>query len=174
MWVSILALAVSALSFIAAGWAAWVSHRTLNHAQRVHLEDRRVSFERERSQLLEIINTSRSLLDRTRIKIGTLKANFDASPQPVQRLMQSYANLFTEYYPRIEAGVRQAAMLWDEVAEWDQDRGIQGLVRHQARFRALLHEDQVAHDQGVFLVNIFEAKFAEATKRVAEAARGAI
>lgn len=172
MWVSLLALVVSALSFFAAAWAAWVSHRTLNHAQRVHFEDRRISFERERSELLEIITTSRSLLDQTRIKIGTLKANFDASPQPVQRLMQSYTNLFTEYYPRIAAGVRQAEMLWNEVADWHRDTEIEGLVRHQARFRALLHEDQVAHDQGVFMVEIFEAKFAEATKTFAQAARG--
>jgi hypothetical protein len=170
-WVSVSALAVSGLSFFAAAWAAWVTHRTLSHAKRVHEEDRRVSFERERSALLEVINASRSLLDKTRIRIGTLKANFDAAPEPVRKLMQGYTNLFTDYYPRVEGGVRQAGMLWDEVANWSEDTGIHGLVRHQAKFRALLHEDQVAHDQSVFLVGVFEHELAKAVKRIAESGR---
>jgi len=107
-WISVLALAMSGLSFLAAAWAAWVSHRALRHAENVHHEDRRIAFERERSQLLEIINNSRSLLDKTRIRIGELKADFDAAPQPAQVLMHNYTSLFTEYLPRVEAGVRQA------------------------------------------------------------------
>ena len=161
-WVAVLALVVSGMSFIAAIWAAWVSHNSLSHARRVHEEDRRVAFERERSQLLEIINTGRGLLDNTRIRIGTLKANFDAAPPPVQALLTTYTGLFSEYYPRVEAGVRQANSLLSEVSGWDQDTGIQGLVRHQARFRTLLHEDRIAHDIGVSLVATFEVAFAKA------------
>lgn len=163
-WLSIIAIVVSALSFFAAAWAAWVSKMTLDHAKAVHQDDRRIAFERERSNLLEIINTSRSLLDKTRIRIGTLKANFEASPEYLRVHMQPYTSLFTDYYPRIEQSVRQAGMLWDEVAEWDLDTGVHGLVRHKAKFCALLHEDQVAHDQGLFLVGIFEQEFERAYK----------
>ena len=168
-WVSIVALVVSALSFFAAMWAAWVSHRTLEHARAVHQEERRLSFERERSQLLETINTSRLLLDRTRIKIGTLKAQFDAAPQPVQALLQNYTDLFTDYLPRVEAGVRQCGMLWSEIAEWNQDTGIHALVQHQAKLRAVVNDDQIAHDQGLFLIGVFEEKMAEATEYVSNA-----
>ena len=171
-WVSVLALVASALSFLAALFAAVVSHRSLSHARRVHEEDRRIAFERERSQLLEVINTGRALLDKTRIKIGVLKANFDASPEAVKAQLTGYTNLFTEYYPRIEAGVRQGSMLWDEVAGWNQDHGVEALVKHQAKFRALLHEDQVAHDAGIYAVTIFESKLAEATKRLSSNAFG--
>lgn len=170
-WVSVLALTVSGLSLFAAVWAAWVSHRTLKHAQDVHAADRRIAFERERAQLLEVINQSRSILDKTRIHIGALKANFDAAPQPAQALMHRYTSLFTEYLPRIEAGIRQANALWDEVAEWDQQNGIEALVWHQAKFRALLRGDQVAHDQAVVLVETFEKKFAMALDYIKGATR---
>jgi hypothetical protein len=170
-WVSILALVVSGFSFLAAVWAAWVSHRTLGHAQTVHQEERRLSFERERSQLLEVVNTSKLLLERTRIKIGTVKARFDAAPQPVQVILKNHTELFTEYLPRVEAGGRQCDSLWREIAEWDPDTGIQALVRHQAKFRALVNEDQIAHDQGLFLVGVFEEKMAQAMEYVSNARR---
>lgn len=171
IWISVLALSVSGLSFFAAVWAAWVSHGTLKHAQNVHAADRRLSFERERSNLLEVINQSRGILDKTRIRIGALKANFDRAPMPAQALMQRYTSLFTEYLPRIEAGIRQATALWDEVAEWDQHNGIEALVWHQAKFRALLHDDQVAHDQAVILAETFEKKFAMALEHIKGATR---
>lgn len=171
-WISVLALVVSGLSFAAAVWAAWISHRSLAHARAVHDEERRLSFERERSQLLEVINDSRLLLERTRIKIGTLKARFDAAPQPVKALLGSYTALFTDYLPRVEAGSRQCAMLWDEVATWSTDTGIHALVRHQAKFRALVNDDQIAHDQGLFLVGVFEEKMAQAHAYVSNATRG--
>ena len=170
-WIAILALVVSGLSFLAAMWAAWISHRTLKHAQTVHQEERRLSFERERSQLLEVVNTSRLLLERTRIKIGTLKARFDAAPQPVHGLLRNYTSLFTEYLPSVEAGVRQCGLLWSEIAEWDEDTGIHSLVRHQAKYRALVNDDQIAHDQGLFLVGVFEEKMAQALEQISNAQR---
>jgi len=168
-WVAVLALVLSGLSFLAAAWAAWVSHRTLEHARTVHAEERRISFERERSQLLEVVNTSRLLLERTRIKIGTLKARFDAAPQPVRAVLANYTNLFTVYLPRVEAGVRQCNALWSEIAEWNQDTGIHALVHHQAKFRALVNDDQIAHDQGLFLVGVFEEKMTQAAAYVSGA-----
>lgn len=158
-----MALAVSALSFFASVWAAWVSHRTLAHERDMREDERRITFERERSELLEVINTSRMLLEQTRLRIGTLKARFDAAPQSVRALLGNYTGLFTEFLPRVEGGVRQCNALWDEVAAWDQDNGSFSLVHHQARFRKLVNDDQLAHDNGVFLVEVFEEKMAKAT-----------
>ena len=170
-WVSILALVVSCLSFLAALWAACVSHRTLAHAREVHSENQSIVFERERSELLEVINTSRMLLENTRIRIGTLKARFDAAPQPVKALLANYTSLFSDYLPRIEAGSRQCHALWDEVAGWDDEKGIHALVHHQAKFRKLVGDDQIAHDSGIFMVEVFEEKMAKATSYVTHATR---
>jgi hypothetical protein len=170
-WLAVLAVAVSGLSLLAAMWAAWVSHRTLKHAETIHADDQRITFEREQSQLLEDVNTSRRLLDRTRIKIGTLKVRFDAAPQPVKVMLSNYTNLFTDYFPRVEEGVRQCNALWDEIAAWDQGTGIHALVRHQSKFRALVNDDEFAHDQGLFLVGVFEEKMNRAMANVADATR---
>jgi hypothetical protein len=164
-WISAGALLVSALSILVASWAAWISHRALGHSHAIDQRERRTSFQRERAQLLDLVNASRSVLDRTRIEIAALKATFDAESEPVRILLGNYTSLFTEYLPRIEAGVRQATALWDEVAGWNEGTDVDAIIQMQAKIRALLHEDQVAHDQGLYLVGVFREKLALARER---------
>ena len=173
-WISIIALVVSAMSFFAAMWAAWVSHRTLQHARKSHQQELELTFERERSELLEVIGQSRLLLDRTRIRIGTLQARFDAAPDQVKTMLANYTSIFTEYLPSIEGALRQCNSLIDEVSDWDRSTGIAALVRHQARFRTLIHNDQIAHDQGIFLVDTFYEKFGQAMQSFPGQHRGAV
>jgi hypothetical protein len=170
-WIAVIALGVSVLSFVTSAWSSWVSHRGLTHARQAYEQGRHESFEKQRSSLLEVINTSRSTLDRTRIEIGTLKAIFDAEPQTVQTMLSNYTALFAEYLPRVEAGVRQAASLWDEVADWNESTGISALVHHEARYRALLHEDQMAHEHALYLIAVFKEKLDEARRFVSVAFR---
>jgi len=170
-WIAVVALVVSVLSFTTAVCSAWISKSSLAHTRKRHEQERRESFERQRSELLEVINTSRSTLDRARIEIGTLKAIFDAEPQPVRALLVNYSSLFTEYLPKIEGGVRQSTALWDEVAGWDQSKGTSTLIQHQARFRALLHEDQMARENGIYMVGVFKEKLEQARKYVSGAVR---
>lgn len=170
-WIAVIALSVSVLSFVISALSAWVSHCGLTLARQAYEQERHENFEKQRSSLLEVINTSRSTLDRTRIEIGTLKAIFGAEPQPVQTLLSNYTALFTEYLPRVEAGVRQAASLWDEVADWDESTGITALVHHEARYRALLHEDQMAHENALYLIAVFKEKLEDARRYVSGAVR---
>lgn len=170
-WISILALVVSLLSLAAAIWASYVGQQSLSHARKTYDEQLSISFVRERSQLLELITQNQSVLEKTRLRIGALKANFDASPQPVKVLLHSYTDLFTEYLPRIEGSIRQCASLWNEVAEWDERKGIHALVHHQARYRSLMQGDQIAHDQGLIMVGIVESKMSEAVAYVSGATR---
>jgi hypothetical protein len=163
-----LALGISALGFVTSIWSAWVSHRSYSHSRLAHEEEKRLAFEKERSELLEIINSSRKILDKTRIEIGTLKAQFEAEPQEIQALMVNYTNLFTEYLPKVEGGVRQATALWDEVAEWSPETSIYAMVMHQARFRALIHDDQTAHESALYCIGVFKEKLELAKKVVNE------
>lgn len=153
-----IALGISVLSFGTSVWSAWISHRSYNHAKSVHDTEQELAFEKERSELLEVINTSRSILDKTRIEIGTLKAQFDAEPARVQALLVNYTDLFTEFLPRVEAGVSQATAIWNEVAEWSFKTGINAMVAHQSRFRALIHEDQTAHESALYCIGVFKEK----------------
>ena len=170
-WISVIALVVSALSLAAAIWASYVGHQSLKHARETYDEQLSISFARERAQLLQLITQNQAVLQKTFITVGALKAKFDASPQPVQVLLHNFTNLFTEYLPRLEGSIRQCAALWHEVSEWDQRRGIHALVHHQARYRALMEDDLIAHDQGLIMVGIVEEKLAKATEYVAGATR---
>ncbi|WP_349812101.1 hypothetical protein ABQ179_011835 [Xanthomonas dyei] len=161
-WISILALVVSLLSLAAAIWASYVGQQSLSHARKTYDEQLSISFVRERSQLLQLITQNQAVLEKTRLRIGALKAKFDASPQPAQVLLHNYTDLFTEYLPRIEGSIRQCSALWHEVAEWDERKGIHALVHHQARYRALMEDDQIAHDQGLIMVGIVEQKLSDA------------
>jgi hypothetical protein len=170
-WIAVIAVVVSALGFGTSVWSARVSHRGLAHAREVHEQERRENFERQRSALLEVINASRSTLDRTRVDIGTLKAIFDAEPEPVRALLSNYVSLFTEYLPRVEGGVHQAGALWDEVAEWDTRAGMSALIHHEARYRALLHDDQMVRDHALYMINVFNEKLAQARSYVSNSQR---
>ena len=110
-------------------------------------------------------------LDRTRVEIGTLKAIFDAEPQPVQALLSNFTSLFTEYLPKVEGGVRQAAALWDEVAEWRASTGLDTLIHHEARYRALLREDEMVRDSALYMINVFNDKLEKAREHVGRATR---
>jgi len=170
-WIAVIALGLSVLSFVVSVWSAWVSHRGLAHTRDAYEQERRESFERQRSSLLEVINTSRSTLDRTRVEIGTLKAIFDAEPQPVRALLSNYSSLFTEYLPKVEGGVHQAGALWDEVAEWDPSTGMSALILHEARFRALLHDDQMVREHALYMINELRQKLEQARSYVSGAIR---
>lgn len=161
-WIAVVALVVSAFGFLISVWSAWVSHRALVHTRDAYEEERRESFERQRSTLLEVINTSRSTLDRTRVDIGTLKAIFDAEPEPVRALLSNYVSLFNDYLPRVEGGVHQAGSLWDAVAEWDQRTGMSALIQHEARYRALLHVDQMVRESALYMITVFKEKLEQA------------
>lgn len=170
-WIAIIALMVSVFGFVTSVWSAWVSHRGLAHTRDAYEQDRRESFERQRAVLLEVINTSRGTLDRTRVDIGTLKAIFDAEPEPVRALLSNYQSLFTEYLPRVQGGVNQAGALWDEVAEWDPRTGMSALIHHEARYRALLHDDQMVRDHALYMINVFKEKLQLARDHVSKAVR---
>lgn len=171
IWISVLALVVSILSFAAAIWASYVGHHSLSHARKTYDEQLSISFARERAQLLQLITQNQAVLDKTRLRIGAIKAKFDAAPQPAQALLHRYTDLFTEYLPRIEGSIRQCSALWHEVAEWDERKGIHALVHHQARYRALMEDDQIAHDQGLIMVGIVEENLSKATAYVSGAIR---
>lgn len=101
-----------------------------------------------------------------------MKAQFDAEPPRVQALLVNYTDLFNEFLPKIEAGVRQATALWNEVAEWRFNTGINAMVAHQSRFRALIHEDQIAHESALYCINVFKEKLSRAKAAIRASENG--
>ena len=165
IWIAAGALSVSGLSFLAALWATWVSHRAYKHSRATDERDQGLAFQRERAQLLDILNVSRGMLDTTRIEIGALKATFDAEPEPVKAMLVNYTTLFTEYLPTIEGALHRTNELWADIAKRDPNKDIDMLIQQQAILRSALHGDKVAHDQGLQMVATFREKLVSARQR---------
>jgi hypothetical protein len=65
----------------------------------------------------------------------------------------------------------QAGALWDEVAEWDDRTGMSALIHHEARYRALLHEDQMVREHALYMIDEFKKKLEQAKEYVSRNAR---
>lgn len=169
--ISIVALLVSIGSLGITVWATKLSKKSLDHAIDVQTKGEEKEFERLRAELLMQIADSRRLLDKTRIEIGTLKADFDAEPQPVQVVMKNYTNLFTGYQPEVEASIRQLDMLWKEVSCWSKEKSHHELMDTKAVLYRSLKDDEVVYDSGVYMVSVFKAKLEIAKQHVTNAIR---
>ena len=156
--IAIFALLISIGSLSVTVWATKLSKKSLNHAIDIQVKGEEKEFERLRAELLMQIADSRRLLDKTRIEIGTLKADFDAEKQPVKVIMGSYTNLFTEYLPKVEASIQQLDMLWKEISGWSKEKSHRELMDTKAVLYRSLKDDEVVYDSGVYMVNVFKAR----------------
>lgn len=163
-WIASVAVLISILSLGASLWSALISYRGLLHTFESAKRDERVRFLRQRAALLDAINTRRSILDRTRVEIGTIKAIFDAEPHSVKLLLANYSSLFSDYLSTVEREVQQTTARWDEVASWTTGIGIDALIDEEARFRSIHHDAQMARDNAQYMVVEFKEKLALARK----------
>ena len=166
---SLIALAVSAGGLAVSLWATRISKRSLEHSQGVQKEAERREFDAVRADLLNQIADGRAVLDRTRIEIGTLRANFLAEPATVQALMVNFTGLFSEFLPKVELGIRQADELWAQVAQWDSTKSHKELMDAIAVLYRSLQDDKAAQESGMYLVNRFTVHLESARQRALEA-----
>jgi hypothetical protein len=118
--VSVLALIVSLGSFGVTWWATKISRRSLEYAIAMQKQTEITEYERARTNLLQHITDSIATLERTRIEIGTLKADFEAELEPVQLIMANYTSIFTIYLPKIEQAIAENNEHWRQVSQWGE------------------------------------------------------
>ena len=144
--IAILALAVSLAS-------AYVSHRAFVHSVNVHELETALAFERDKSELLIHVEQSRNLFSAARREIERTQFVLSHEPVEIQRALQNYENLFTEFLPKLMGAERQASSLWDEVFAWRDKTGRSAFAHHTPRFRSLIENDRVVHDSAMFCNN---------------------
>ena len=162
-----MALAVSAAGFGVSVWATQISKRSFKLATKIKEESDAREFDRVRADLLDQIPDSRAVLDRARIEIGTLEADFRVEAPALQKLMAGYTGLFSEYLPKIEASIRQCDDLWREVSQWDSEKSHAELMVARAVLHRSFQDEKIAHETAIYLVNRFTAKLEAARNRVA-------
>ena len=156
--ISIVALIISIGGLAVTLWATRISRRSLGHAIRVQQRSDLKEFERVRAELLDQVSDSRVILDRNRIEIGTLQANFQAEPPAVQARMANYTTLFSQYLPKVERAIRQCDELWKDVLGWRSDKEHADLMEARAVLYRSLKDDEIANGSGIFLVNAFKVR----------------
>jgi len=162
---SLAALVVSVGSLGVAVWANRISKKALAHSMRAQEEGDQREFDRIRAELLNQISDSRAVLERTRLEIGTLQANFRAEPPAVQSLMANYTGLFSEYLPSVERAITRCDQLWREVSEWGRSKSHTELMEARAVLYRSLQDDRSAQESGTYLVNEFTTKLELARRR---------
>jgi hypothetical protein len=160
-----MALVVSIGSLAIAIWATRISKTSLDHAVSVQQESDKREFERSRADLLNQVSDSRAILDKTRIEIGTLRADFQVEPQTVQAAMANYTTLFSDYLPKIEETIRQCDQLWESISAWGADKGYADLMQARAALYRSLKDDELAKESGIYLVGTFRTKLESARKK---------
>ena len=161
-WISVLALAISVISAAAAIGSVLIARKSLQHTKSTSSEERWVSFERERSALLDLITRNRSEFEKIRFRISSLKARYESSSEVVKKELREDAKLLDEHLYKTEGAIRQCWSLWDEVAKWDAATGIHALVHHQARYKTLVEDDRFDEAAWIIEINAFEENLIEA------------
>lgn len=164
--ISIVALIISVGGLAVTLWATRISKRALEHAISVQEHSDLKEFERGRTELLNQISDSRAMLDKTRIEIGTLQANFQVEPPAVQNLMANFIGLFSQFLPKIEQAVRQCDELWTDVSGWSSDKGHSDLMQARAVLYRCLKDDEAVQESGLYLVNRFKMHLELAKQQV--------
>ena len=166
--ISLGALLVSVGSLSVTLWATRLSNKSLNHAIEIQQKNEEKEFERLRTDLLMQVADSRRLMDKTRIEIGTLKADFEAEPQPIKMLMANYANLFTYYFPKVEDSISRLDILSKDVSGWPNEKSYRELMNAKALLYQSLKQDEVVYDVAIYLINEFKAQLQVARKKIAQ------
>ena len=164
--IAIIAVAVSIGSFAVSVWATRISKESLEHVTSVQEKTERREFDRVRAELLNQIADCRAVLDRTRIEIGTLQANFLAEPTAVQSLMANYTSLFSGCLPNVESALKGTDELWREVAQWEPTKSHKELMDARAVLYRSLQDDKSVYENGMYLVSRFAAQLEIARHRV--------
>ncbi len=154
-WIAIGALGVSLISL-------HLSKRSLENSKTVTDASQAFRVAEAKSELLTILSESRSVLNRTRIDIGALKAIYDNEKQPVQILMQNYISLFTEYLPTVETALKQVEADWISVQSWTDEIGISDILRRKSDCQSDLKDHENCYEQAVYLIEEFRTVLARA------------
>lgn len=165
-WIAVIGVVTSVFGWRAAVWSAWVNQRPSANPLFARTWSHIECFELHRAALLMLINTSRRTLEGTRVEISGLKAIFEDEPQPVRTLLAGYTFLFSEYLPRVEASIRQAGALRDDVTKWHHCSDVGAFIRHGANCRALINEGRVVDDNALYVIKALSQELVRARIKV--------
>jgi len=112
-----------------------------------------------------MISDNKSVLNKARIEIGALQADFEIEAQPVKALMSQYATIFTVNLPVIEAAISNLDETYSNISNWRGDISYVDIIRKKAEFHEDLKQFESSHEQAIKCVEIFKEKLKQARLR---------
>ena len=109
-----------------------ISQQTLDELTKNNHRNNESAVEQKRYELLKSVSEEFLLLDKQLMLIGTLKADYDVSPNAVKEAIGDNITLFTETLPMVEQYKKDIEHAHLCAANWNADNGLSELLKLQA------------------------------------------
>ena len=158
-YVAITALIISLGSLL-------VNKKALDNAKLAQVSADNKLIESEKSEILKQISDNKSVLNKARIEIGALKANFEIEPQPVQAIMSNFTSLFTENLPTIENAISKLESDYANIINLKEKVSYSDIVEYKATCYEHFKGCEIGNEQAMECIKIFKEKLKLAHEHV--------
>lgn len=118
-----------------------------------------------------MLSDNKSILNKARIEIGALKADFDAESQPVKTLMSKYTDLFTSFLPKIEDAISYLEEMHEKIHNWKGNISRKDIMRYKAEYYEDKKGFEISLDSAIACTAIFKEKLVQAKQYAAGSTR---
>ncbi len=149
----------------------YINKIALDNAKEIQKDAEKKLIENEKINLLKQISDNKSILNKTRIEIGALRANFEIEPQPVKVIMRQFTNIFTESLPSIEDVISYLEDTYNNITNWRGEMSYSDILHTKASYHEDLKQFEISHEQAIQCIAIFKEKLKLAKEHVNGATR---
>jgi hypothetical protein len=158
-WIAFSAFLFSLLSLLWTKKSVRISQKALNESTSNNQRVAESEIEQKRLELLKEICDEHEMLENALTDMGVLKANYDASPQMVKKLMRGQASIFTNYLPLLEKYKLQVEYRHEGALKWKSDNGVAELYRLLSEQYVATKNTKYSVTCNVSVVAEYKAKF---------------
>jgi len=156
---------IALIALIISFGSLYINKKALDNANVAQILANKKLIESEKTEILKQISDNKSVLNKARIEIGALQANFEIEPQPVKTLMHEFTSLFTNNLPTIEYAISNLEADHNKILNWRGDMNYTDIMKFKANCHEELRNFEISHEQAIQCINIFKEKLLIAKKR---------
>jgi len=150
-YLAVLALVISLGSLL-------VNKKALDNAKSAQESADDKLIESEKSEILKQISDNKSVLNKARVEIGALKANFNIESQPVQEMMTNFTSLFTDNLPTIEKEIFLLETDYATIINLQEKLSYSDVVEYKATCYERFKQCEIGNEQAMQCIKIFKEK----------------
>ncbi len=145
-WLAFSAFLFSLLSLIWTRKSVKISQDALNESTANNQRVAESEIEQKRLELLKEISNEHEMIQNALTVMGALKADYDACPEFVKKLMGERASIFTSYMPSLEKYKLEVEARHTGATNWKSENGV-------SQFYILLGEQDASFKNTKYSIN---------------------